>query len=81
MNTSKLEIAIVTVAVVACAIFAFGYGVVAGKDKANEEWKQRTREAGFNLVKRYDQITGEARLVLIPTGVAGPNEQAKKETK
>ena len=81
MNTSKLEIAIVTVAVAACAIFAFGYGVAVGKDKANEEWKQRTQQAGFNLVKRYDQITGEARLVLIQTGAAGSNEQAKKETK
>ena len=81
MKISNQESIVFAITAIAAAVCIASAGIKFGRESVNEEWKQRTQQAGFNLVTRYDQITGEARLVLIPTGAAGSNEQAKKETK
>ena len=71
MTLSNPEMAIMSMAIITTVVFTFGIGVNIGKNKTNEEWKQRTQQAGFNLVTRYDQLTGEAKLILIPTNGSG----------
>ena len=67
MRTLKgLLLTTAAMAIVAGIATGFPLGRVAGKNYANEEWRQRMQQAGFNLVTRYDQITGQPRLVLIP---------------
>jgi hypothetical protein len=62
-NPEAFLFAIIAIAVAVCIASA---GIKFGRESVNEEWKERTQQAGFNLVTRYDQFTGEARLVLIP---------------
>lgn len=67
-ETRTLKGLLIATAAMTVVVPAVGFylGRDAGKNSANEEWRQRTQEAGFNLVTRYDQITGQPRLVLIP---------------
>lgn len=66
MNTNNLAPITFAIAVVAL-LSALAY--VAGREdgKASElaRWKQLVLPLGMSLVKRYDPITGEARMLII----------------
>jgi len=66
MNASKNIAILAALATIPLFLFALSCGITAGKNASDEEWRQRTQQAGFNLVTRYDQMTGQPRLVLIP---------------
>ena len=66
MNVSKNIAILAALATIPLFLFALNCGITAGKNASDEEWRQRMQQAGFNLVTRYDQITGQPRLVLIP---------------
>ena len=66
MNASRNETILAAMIAITAVVFALSCGMTAGRSYADEEWRQRMQQAGFNLVTRYDQITGQPRLVLIP---------------
>lgn len=61
----KIDHLITIAAAISCGCAGIVFGFIAGGTKEDVKWQQRTREAGFYLVTRYDVMTGEGKQVLI----------------